>query len=129
MPMALAIDGLAPKILARKNKGGSSVWSLVISCIIATILLVFNYQEGLISAFTFLISMSTLCTLLPYALSAIAEFRISRTSSKFWAAIALVAVIYVVFAMIGSGLKILAWGLILILAGLPLYYLNKKLAD
>ena len=73
--------------------------------------------------------MSTLCTLLPYALSAIAEFRISRTSSKFWAAIALVAVIYVVFAMIGSGLKILAWGLILILAGLPLYYMNKKLAD
>ena len=129
MPMALAIDGLAPKILARKNKGGASVWSLVISCIIATILLVFNYQEGLISAFTFLISMSTLCTLLPYALSAIAEFRISRTSSKFWAAIALVAVIYVVFAMIGSGLKILAWGLILILAGLPLYYMNKKLAD
>lgn len=126
MPMAVAIDGLAPKILARKNKGGASVWSLVISCVIATVLLVFNYQEGLIAAFTFLISMSTLCTLLPYALSSIAEYRISRKSSKVWAAIALIAVAYVAIAMIGSGVKILAWGLILILAGVPLYYLNKK---
>ena len=126
MPMAIAIDGLAPKILARKNKGGSAVWSLVISCTIATILLVFNYQEGLIAAFTFMISMSTLCTLLPYAVSAIAEFKMSRKSSNFWAAIALIAVLYVAIAMIGSGLKILAWGVILILAGLPLYYLNKN---
>ena len=129
MPMAVAIDGLAPKILARKNKGGSAVWSLVISCVIATILLVFNYQEGLIAAFTFLISMSTLCTLLPYAVSAIAEFQISRKSSKLWAAIALIAILYVAIAMIGSGTKILAWGLILILAGLPLYYLNKKFSN
>lgn len=126
MPMAIAIDGLAPKILARKNKGGSAVWSLVISCTIATILLVFNYQEGLIAAFTFMISMSTLCTLLPYAVSAIAEFKMSRKSSNLWAAIALIAVLYVAIAMIGSGLKILAWGVILILAGLPLYYLNKN---
>ena len=126
MPMAVAIDGLAPKILARKNKGGSAIWSLVTSCSIATVLLVFNYQDGLIAAFTFLISMSTLCTLLPYAVSAIAEFKVSRNSSKLWAAIALIAVLYVAIAMIGSGIKILAWGLILILAGLPLYYLNKK---
>ncbi|MEP3889808.1 MAG: amino acid permease [Hellea sp.] len=126
MPMALAIDGLAPKVLSRKNKGGSSVWSLIISCLIATVLLVFNYQEGLIAAFTFLISMSTLCTLLPYAVSSIAEFRQSRKSSKGWALIALIAIIYVAIAMIGSGVKILAWGVILILAGLPLNYLNKK---
>ena len=126
MPMAVAIDGLAPKILARKNKGGSSTWSLLISCLIGTILLIFNYQEGLIAAFTFLISMSTLCTLLPYGLCAIAEYRVSKKSSKVWAVIALVALIYVLIAMIGSGLKVLAWGLVLILAGLPLYYLNKQ---
>ena len=126
MPMAVAIDGLAPKIMARKNKGGAPAPALIISCIIATILLVFNYQDGLIAAFTFLISMSTLCTLLPYAVCAMAEFRKSWTSSKGWAAIALLAIFYVAVAMLGSGLKVLAWGLILILAGLPLYYLNKK---
>jgi APA family basic amino acid/polyamine antiporter len=129
MPMALAIDDLAPKILSRKNKGGSPVWSLIISCLIATVLLVFNYQEGLIAAFTLLLSMSTLCTLLPYAVSSMAEFRMSRKSSKGWALIALIAIIYVAIAMIGSGVRILAWGLILILAGLPLYYLNKKYSD
>ena len=70
--------------------------------------------------------MSTLCTLLPYAVCAMAEFRKSWTSSKGWAAIALLAIFYVAVAILGSGLKVLAWGLILILAGLPLYYLNKK---
>jgi hypothetical protein len=28
--------------------------------------------------------------------------------------------------MFGSGLKVILWGLALILAGLPIYYLNKK---
>ena len=126
MPMAVAIDGLAPKILARKNKGGAPAPALIISCIISTILLVFNYQDGLIAAFTFLISMSTLCTLLPYVVCAIAEFRNSWISSKGWAALALIAIFYVAVAMLGSGLKVLAWGLILILSGLPLYYLNKN---
>lgn len=126
MPMAVAIDGLAPKIFARKNKGGAPAPALIVSCVIATILLVFNYQDGLIAAFTFLISMSTLCTLLPYAVCALAEFKNSWTSSKGWAAVALIAIFYVAVAMLGSGLKVLAWGLILILAGLPLYYLNKK---
>ena len=74
--------------------------------------------------------MSTLCTLLPYGVSALAEFRISRKTSTLWSVIALVAIVYVVVAMLGSGLKVLAWGLVLILAGLPVYYLsvaaNKK---
>ena len=104
MPMAVAIDGLAPKIMARKNKGGAPAAALIISCIIATILLVFNYQDGLIAAFTFLISMSTLCTLLPYAVCAMAEFRKSWTSSKGWAAIALLAIFYVAVAMLGLSL-------------------------
>ena len=124
MPMAVALDGLAPKFLTKRNKGGAPVSALILSSILATFLLIFNLSEGLIAAFTFLITMSTLCTLIPYAISALIEFRVSRKTSTLWSAIALIAIVYVVVAMLGSGLKVLAWGLVLFLAGLPIYYLS-----
>lgn len=130
MPMAVALDDLAPKFLAKRNKGGAPATALILSSVLATLLLVFNYTDGLIEAFKFLITMSTLCTLLPYGLSALAEFRVSRKTSTLWSVIALVAIFYVVVAMLGSGFKVLLWGLVLILAGLPVYYFcvaaNKK---
>lgn len=126
MPMALALDSLAPKILAKKNRGGSPSVSIIFSCIVSTFLLILNYQDGLIEAFIFLISMSTLCTLLPYAISAMAEIKESKKYSNLWVFLSLLAIIYICMAIFGSGVKVLIWGLVLILAGLPLYYLNKK---
>lgn len=126
MPMAVALDNLAPKFLAKKNKGGAPATALILSSILATILLIFNLSEGLIEAFEFLIIMSTLCTLLPYMISALAEIRVSRKSSKLWSAIALAVIFYSVIAMLGSGFKVLAWGTILYLVGLFVYILTVK---
>ena len=126
MPMALAIDGLAPKIFSKKNRGGSPSVSIIFSCIVSSLLLILNYQEGLINAFVFLISMSTLCTLLPYAISAMAEIKASKKSSNLWISLSLLSLAYICIAMFGSGLKVLLWGLALIVAGLPIYYLNGK---
>ena len=55
----LRLDGLAPKALAKRNAGNAPVMSLIISGILSTLLLIFNYTEGLLAAFTFLIAMST----------------------------------------------------------------------
>lgn len=126
MPMAVAIDGFAPKFLARRNRGGAPVSALVISAVASTVLLLFNYSAGLIAAFTFLISMSTLCTLLPYAVSAMAELKISWRNSKAWMIIALLTVVYSVIAMAGSGIRVLVWGVLLLLCGVPIFYLCRK---
>ncbi|PHS76510.1 MAG: amino acid permease [Robiginitomaculum sp.] len=125
MPLAVSLDGLAPKFLARRNASGAPVTALVLSAVISTVLLVFNYSDGLLAAFTFLISMSTLCLLLPYMLSAIAELRISWRSAKGWASVALLAVVYSAVAILGSGLQIIIWGVVLFLMGLPIYYMTK----
>ena len=129
MPMAVAIDGLAPKFLARRNKGQAPVAALVISSVLATLLLLLNLNDTLIGAFTFLISMSTLCTLLPYAISALAEIKHTGTSSKFWLALAVLALAYSCMAMLGSGVKLLVWGLVLFLAGLPVYWMSQNRSD
>ena len=126
MPMAVARDGLAPKILAQTNAGHAPVKALLVSSTLATILLMLNYSEGLVAAFTFLISMSTLAVLLPYAVSAVAELRHSFRSAPAWTAIALVALVYSLIAMAGAGIQTLLWGTLLIAAGLPVYLWSKR---
>ncbi len=126
MPMAVARDGLAPKILAKKNTGHAPIVALIMSSALATLLLIFNYSDGLVSAFTFLISMSTLATLMPYAVSALAELRHSMKSARAWAVIAIVALVYAIVAMAGAGLKPLLWGVVLLAAGLPVFYWTKQ---
>lgn len=126
MPMAVARDGLAPRILARTNAGHAPRAALVMSSTLATVLLMLNYSEGLVAAFTFLISMSTLAVLLPYAVSAVAELRHSLRSAPAWAAIAIVALVYSLIAMAGAGIKTLLWGTLLIVAGLPVYFWSKR---
>jgi APA family basic amino acid/polyamine antiporter len=129
MPMAVAIDGLGPKFLARRNEGNAPVLSLIISGVLSTLLLIFNYTEGLLAAFTFLIAMSTLCTLLPYFVAAMAEIKLSWRSARGWAIMAILAMIYAGIAMLGSGVKTLLWGALLMLAGLPVYYWGRSQND
>ncbi len=126
MPMAVANDKLAPTILQLKNTGGAPVAALLASSGLATLLIFLNYNSGLVAAFTFLISMSTLATLLPYALSALAEIKQSAATAKTWALIAMIALGYSVIAMAGAGIKTLVWGTALIIAGLPIFYWSKR---
>ncbi len=126
MPAAVAGDGLAPAVMARKNAGNAPTTALIISSLLATVLLFFNYSDGLVSAFTFLISMSTLAVLMPYALSALAELKQAQWSMGLWSVIAALAMAYTLIAMAGAGLVTLLWGLLLMLAGLPVFYFCTK---
>ena len=129
VPMAVALDGLAPKALARRNAGHAPATALWISSALSVLLIVLNYRAGLVAAFTFLITMSTLGTLLPYLVSALAEFKQSWRSARGWAAVALIAVLCALIAMIGAGVKTLLWGLLLLAAGLPVFYFGRRKAD
>jgi len=126
MPMAVALNGLAPKRFAKKNTGHAPVFSLVVSSVCSSLLLGFNFSEDLVSVFTFLISISTLCVLAPYGVSALAELKHSYASARGWAIIACLTVIYTVIAASGSGLLVLIWGTILMAAGLPLYWIFNR---
>jgi len=126
MPMAVALDGLAPKSFAKTNKGNSPALSLVVSSVISSLLLLFNLNDDLVSVFTFLISISTLCVLAPYGVSALAELKHSWLSARGWAIIACLTAIYTIIAASGSGLEVLLWGAALMTAGLPLFWLLKR---
>ena len=121
MPMLVAADGLAPSVIAKKNKGGAPMVALMASSVFSAALLVLNFTDGLVGAFSFLISMSTLSILAPYGLSAMAEFKRSCRSAKGWAGVALLSVIYTLIAAAGSGWYVFFLGVGLFLLGILLF--------
>lgn len=126
LPMAAALDRLAPLQLGRIGRGGSPYIALLVTAVLASALLLLNYSRGLVGAFTFLIMLSTLGTLVPYLLCAIAELRYSWRSARGWAATALAAALFSVFAIIGSGREALLWGAVLFASGVPVFYLLRS---
>ena len=126
MPLAVSLDRLAPEFLAIRNRGHAPYWSLIIATAFASLLLLANFSRGLVGAFTFMLMMSTLTTLIPMLASALAEFKHSWRSARGWAAIAVLGALYAIFAILGSGLEVLAWGAVLLALGVPVFYLGRR---
>lgn len=126
MAMSIARDGFAPKYLAKRNAGSAPADALITTSALTTLVIMMNYSEGLVAAFTFMIAMSTLATLLPYVVSALAEVKDDWRSARGWVVIAIAALIYSVIAMAGAGVKTLLWGAGFLLAGLPIFYWSKN---
>jgi len=133
MPDALAKDKLMPEFFSTKNKAGIPIKTVILSGFLASMLVVMNFSEGLLSAFKTLIMLSTLTVLLPYATSSLAEIIMQRrevnsTTKINWVSfsIAIIALLFSIFAIIGSGLMIALQGIILFAAGLPFYFWSKR---
>ena len=134
VPLAAAEDGLFPAFFAKvSGKNKTPVVSLVISSVLVTALMLMNYTKGLVSAFTFIILLATLTTLVPYAYSAASQAYLYFTEPELFerktflrdTVIAAVAFTYSVWAITGSGKDIIAKGFVLLLAGIPVYVLVK----
>ena len=80
LPLAVAKDGLFPKIFARVSPQGTPVAGMLVAGVLASVLIAANHTRGLVELFTFIILLSTLSTLVPYVFSALATFRIKDPS-------------------------------------------------
>ena len=129
--MAAAEDGLFPRVLGRRDARGTPVPGLLISSVLASLLIIANYQKQLVALFTFAILLSTATTVLPYLVCSFAALRLHQPSRLRWRAIAQVAValaaaVFSTWCLISSGAETLAWGAVLLLAGTPLYFWRKR---
>lgn len=134
VPLAAAEDGLFPEQFAKVHgERRTPVFGLVVSSALVSGLMLLNYTKGLVDAFTFIILLATLTTLVPYAYSAAAQAHLYFTEPAFFergrfardTIIAGLAFAYSVWAITGSGKDIIAKGFILLLAGIPVYVLMK----
>lgn len=123
-------DRLFPPMFARIHpKYLTPVTSLIISGLAANILLVLNYMGTLSSAFNFMLLLATLAFLPAYAFSAAADIVLLKNHSSdfnFFSFLknsffALLAFGYSIYAIYGTGAKVVMYGFILMLAGIPVY--------
>jgi APA family basic amino acid/polyamine antiporter len=127
LPLAAARDGMLPAALGRLSRTGAPANGIVISSLIGSALVAMNYTRGLVGAFTFMILLATLATLIPYVLSSMALLVVDRpargaAARRAWLPIvAAVAFIYSLWAIYGSGRDAVFWGFLLLIAGLPVY--------
>jgi APA family basic amino acid/polyamine antiporter len=112
------------------SRRGTPVAGIVISSLLVTGLMALNYKASLVEQFTFIILLATLSTLIPYVFSAVAELVIFvREREKFRgerlagaSVIAVLALLYSLWAIYGTGRDTVFWGFVLLLAGLPVYW-------
>ena len=130
---AAGVDGVFPKFFGKINeKTGTPIISLIFGSVLVNVLLVMNFQKGMVDAFTFITILATLSYLPVYLLSVSAEMMlIFREEKKFnfkifikKSFLPLLAFIYVLWTIYGSGAETVMWGFILMLIGIPVYIYN-----
>lgn len=124
IPFAAARDGLLPKRFTLLDKGGTPVFGVFVSSLLASVLVMANYSRSLVQLFTFSILLSTAATLLPYLVGAAVWLLRGQGKGRL---VALLALAYSLYALAGTGRESLLWGAVLLLAGLPVYAWMRRL--
>lgn len=126
VPMAIADDGLFPRMFGVRSRRDTPARALVVSSVLTTVLIGLNARRDLVELFTFIILLGTLNALVPYVFSSLAGFLIDRDLRRHarpgaQEAIALLAFLYSLWMIAGAGTEVVYWGFLLLLSGLPVY--------
>lgn len=127
IPMAAARDGVLPARLAQCNANGTPAFAIVLSSCITSVLVIANASGSLVALFTWAILLSTAAVLVPYLLNALALVKLEGVRSRLMALVGVLAAVFGLWALVGTGLHSVLWGAVLLVAGLPIYgYLNLR---
>ena len=124
LPLAVARDGLFPKIFGRLSPRGTPAAGMIIAGALTTALVAMNYTRGLVDLFTFMILLATLNTLIPYVFSSLAIFFVHDRRQRLTTGIRVIAALaffYSFWAITGAGAETVYYGFLLIIAGLPVF--------
>lgn len=127
VPMAMAQDSLLPKAFAKTNKNSSPYFSIILSSVLVTLLLIANQSKGLNGLYSFVLLLTAVTVLLSYLMSALA-YAVFAAKNKYGfkptvgnIILITVAIIYSLWMFVGSGLEANLWGLGSMAAGIPIY--------
>ncbi|MEQ1820337.1 MAG: amino acid permease, partial [Terricaulis sp.] len=127
MPLAVAADKLAPSWLAAMSKHGTPHLALLLSSALGIVLLVLTNTRGLMGSFQFMLTIATSLGLFYYVVVSLAELRHSTRASAFAGiGASIIGIAYSIFAAFGSGLEVLLWCIVLMAAGVPLYFVFRR---
>jgi APA family basic amino acid/polyamine antiporter len=127
----LAMNRLLPDVFSRNNRFGAPWAALLLTGALATFVGLMNYSESLVAGFTFLSVVVTAANLPLYLCCALAIFLLWRRMPgalppALWLA-GVGGLAFTAFAFFGVGMEPFLWALALALAGLPVYFLMRRL--
>ncbi|WP_454717705.1 amino acid permease [Caulobacter segnis] len=132
MPYAMARDGVFPAWLAKAGKRGTPVRAHVLSSALLTALVLMNYAKSMADLFTFIALLATSASLFTYLFSALAALRLQQqkrmTATMPLSVLAILAALYSIWTLYGAGAQATLWGLVLLIAGLPVRFLTARAA-
>lgn len=125
LPQSMADDGLFPHLFSDKNRFGTSWKSLLVALTLVTAVLLMNTSDQLVGIYEFLIILSTLTAILPYALCAIADMVLQLKSGETVKPLSFVralgALVFSTCMVLGAGVESIIYGVILLIAGVPIF--------
>jgi len=140
VPMAAAHDGAMPSIFGRLSGRGVPAYGLVISAALATMLylVLSSGSRALVAFYTLIVDLSTDAAMLPYVFCSMVEAVLFMTRHRLsrvlrigpYTPVAIVAFVFSVGTIFGSGSDAGMWSLIMILLATPVWvYLRNPKAN
>ena len=131
IPMAAADDHFFLKVFAHRNSKGVPSYALIITAILISLLLILTISPDLVKQYKLIILIATLATLISYLYTPVAEIVLLRRGgfpySRRTIIVAAMAILYSLWAIVGAGTEVLAYGAVLVLSSIPLYiFVTKK---
>ena len=129
MPLSAFKDKLFPTFFGKVNKHESPILGVVISSILASIVMISNYTGSLAKAFTFMMMLSTLSTVIPFLFSCTSYgILLKGEKQNLWPRIGMLAFIiaFLLLVIAGSGKEVVFYGFILLMCGVPFYIFQKN---
>jgi basic amino acid/polyamine antiporter, APA family len=129
LPAAMARDGLFPAFLGKAAPNGTPRNAHLFTTSLLTVVILMNASKSMQAMFEFLIVLTTSIVLVMYLGSVAAAARLMQTGrlkvGGGFLIILSLAAIYSLWTIYGAGLEPLAWGLALLMAGLPIFALMR----
>ncbi len=121
VPLAMARARVFPDWFGVTTGVGTPVRAQIFSSAVASLLIWSNYNGSMAEAFTFVLLLSTVSSLVLYGAAALAACKLRLAIP-----VAIIGIAFTLFLFWGSGLKATLWGFGLIALGLPIWWLNRR---
>jgi arginine:agmatine antiporter len=124
---AAAHDGMFPRVFARLNANGVPGIGLAIVAVLMTIVLFATTSPTLADQFNHIVDLAVILIIVPYVYSAVAivkviyDRKLPRRTFQLYKWIALTAVVYCLWAVIGGDPETVVHALVALLISVPLY--------
>lgn len=130
LPYAMAKGGVFPRFFEALSARATPVRAHLVSSALVTLVVLMNYAKSMTELFRIVILVSTMSSLVMYLACSLAALRLQRQgrieASAALPIIAVLAAVYSLWAIAGAGRDAVLWGLALLVAGVPVYFLMKR---